>query len=445
MNTHNTQSADDLLHAWIDGELPPEQEQRFYTMLASDAEYRERLRQFQTIRSHALRYGAQSAPPAEIGTQLLQRLGLNAKRAPVRKAVVFPFLSSIWSPVASAAAAAFITAVVILGMQKQTQAFENANLAQQTSSSINATPSVTANQTPSGNTSPQWRPQESSRTVPLVRQAAPVSETAVSSTLPTERIAANMLPDDTESTAGVNPAPEAATVATTPHVTQFVESAGTEVSVAPADLAENQRPVALPSASSEPTGYPVTTALRDAHSGYRDGPAPYPQQIGLTAADILTIEVRGVTASSFPRATIPSNPAPWMENMVIGLFYPDEHTDLGVEYGQEAFSQHYSGKENGKYVRYEQNLRSSWLVATVRQRLGRIEALAGLEPYATISAGATFELWPLLKSGVGLMYMPDHRVRFHVGLEGALLAFPYQEKWFTSKRAGITYGLSVLF
>jgi negative regulator of sigma E activity len=443
MNTHNTHSADELLHAWIDGELPADQEQQFYTLLASDADYRDRLRQFQTIRTHALRYGVQSTPPAEIGTQLFQRLGLNTEEAPSRKAVVLPFLSTFWSPVASAAAAAFITAVIILGMQKQTQSFENTSLAQQGSNDTNAPASVTARPTPSVDPSAQWTAQEFDRATTTERSMTPAPISKESAHVATELAATDVAPMETDPHTTAEITTTATTVETNPRAAASSESILTETPAAPENIASYQQANDIPSPAAE--SYPVASARRDAYRGYRDGPAPFPQQYELTAADILTIEVRGLTASSFPRATIPSNPAPWMENMAIGLFYPDEHTDLGLEYGQEAFSQHYSGRENGKFVRYEQNLRSSWLVATVRQRLGRIEALAGLEPYAAISAGATFELWPLLKSGIGLMYMPDNRVRFHIGLEGALLAFPYQEQWFTSKRAGITYGLSVLF
>ena len=169
----------------------------------------------------------------------------------------------------------------------------------------------------------------------------------------------------------------------------------------------------------------------------------------------VTLEFRGVTASSFPTVTISSDSTtPWMENMAVAVFLSGDQTDFGLEYGQEAFSQHYNGieirkdvhgNEIKKDVRYEQNLRSSWLVGTLRHRLTPLQVLGGIEPYATLSAGATFEIWPLFKGGLGIMYMPDRRVRFHAGIEGALLAYPYQRTWFTSKRAGVTYGLSVLF
>ncbi len=442
MNTQHTPSADNLLHAFIDGELAADNEQQFYAILASDSEYRSKLRQLQAIRTQSLRYGTQTLPPAAMGEQLFAKLGLAPEQPRKRRAVIIPLLSSAWSPVASAAAAAFITAVIMLGLNQSPLSNPDLGLA-------------------ANNPRPQ----------PAIESSPAESRQEASALRRTERNAENPLVAEhqfgaTAPLAGEDQHAEPASSLTTENAT-----------VPPAaELAANDIPAAAAELRSIPTGddaLPSTIASVDAASqhpllpldaadvmavekrsainassgfpGVRDGRVLYPAQDILSASDFLTIEVRGVTATSFPRATVPSNPAPWMENMAIALFYTDEQSDYGVEYGQEAFSQHYSGVENGKYVRYEQNLRSSLLIATLRHRLAPLQSFAGIEPYASVSAGSTFELWPLVKGGIGLMYMPDRRVRFHVGLEGSLLAYPYQQRWFTSKRAGITYGLSVLF
>ncbi|MBR9977646.1 MAG: hypothetical protein KFH87_06110, partial [Bacteroidetes bacterium] len=95
-------------------------------------------------------------------------------------------------------------------------------------------------------------------------------------------------------------------------------------------------------------------------------------------------------------------------------------------------------------VEYEQNLLTSWILAGYRHRFGPVRSLGSVEPYLSTGFGATVQAWPLMRAGVGIMYMPDRKVRFHLGIEGSVLAFPYQEKWFTSKRAGLTYGISLL-
>ncbi|MDX9758369.1 MAG: hypothetical protein RBU27_04330, partial [Bacteroidota bacterium] len=157
----------------------------------------------------------------------------------------------------------------------------------------------------------------------------------------------------------------------------------------------------------------------------------------------LSIELRGVSATSFPDVTIGSRAQPWMENMAASLYFSGTQDDVGIEFGQEAFSQHYSGVEHGQAVRYEQNLLTSWLLAGYRHRFAPWRSLGSIEPYISTGVGSTFEAWPIARAGAGLMYMPDRRVRFHIGLEGVILAYPYQDRWFTSKRAGLTYGISV--
>ena len=118
---------------------------------------------------------------------------------------------------------------------------------------------------------------------------------------------------------------------------------------------------------------------------------------------------------------------------------------VNLEYGREPFAQNYNGVENGKAVRYEQNLATSWLVASYRYRFGAINALAGIEPYVNLGGGATTQFWPLARGTVGLMYTADHRVRFHLGFDGSVIAYPFQDRWFSTTKFGVTYGVSVVF
>jgi hypothetical protein len=171
----------------------------------------------------------------------------------------------------------------------------------------------------------------------------------------------------------------------------------------------------------------------------------FPTLAGSELSSAISVEIRGMNTVSFPEATIGTASSPWMQNMAVAVYHGMEQHDLGLEYGQEPFAMHYHGVENGKAVRYEQNLLTPWILASWRYRMEPIAALAGIEPYVMAGAGSSLQLWPTARAGVGLMYMPDRRVRFNVGLEGSLLAYPYQSNWFTSHRYGLTYGLSVLF
>ena len=89
-----------------------------------------------------------------------------------------------------------------------------------------------------------------------------------------------------------------------------------------------------------------TVLAQQSISGTTESRIQYPAPDGPLFGGPLTVELRGVTATSFPVATVPASPAPWMENMAVAVFYTEAQMDYGLEYGQEAFSQHFDGIEN---------------------------------------------------------------------------------------------------
>ncbi|MDT8325587.1 MAG: hypothetical protein RRA94_15845, partial [Bacteroidota bacterium] len=115
MNTH-IPTPDALLHAWIDDELEPRHEPQFFALLATDSDLRDRLRQLRSVRDEARRFGAAAAPPEAATAALFARLGFEEKEQR-RSAVILPLFARAWSPLASAAAAAAITAMLFLGLQ----------------------------------------------------------------------------------------------------------------------------------------------------------------------------------------------------------------------------------------------------------------------------------------------------------------------------------------
>ncbi|MDT8325235.1 MAG: hypothetical protein RRA94_14075, partial [Bacteroidota bacterium] len=200
--------------------------------------------------------------------------------------------------------------------------------------------------------------------------------------------------------------------------------------------------------STLPQGSQERSAMQTTPDGGRLQTADTRQYFpDLTSSSLLrafSVEVRGMNTTSFPEATVGTGSNPWLENMAIGVYYGAERHDIGIEFGQEPFAMHYNGVEDGKAVSYQQNLLTPWLLATWRYRFTPIRVLAGLEPYVQTGFGSSTQLWPMARGSFGLMYMPDARVRFHVGIEGSMMAYPYQSEWFTSRRLGLTYGLSVL-
>jgi hypothetical protein len=460
---------EELLHAFIDDELDTELEQQFYTLLASDSDLRSRLRQLRAIRGETRRFGAFTAPSQELTGAVFSRLGFVPAQTAHRN--VFGaalLLRSAWSPVASAAAAAAITAMLIFGLSDQPK---DATLPRLAENNVQTnTPSETPvilqqtesiNQTPAAPARMQSRnleqnPAGSAAMVPSadrgntdrgntgrvpgdeVRTANPVTLAEVRRAQPSDDVAA---------------APTASYV----EVPDLWASADVDQDANANTSGANPldaNPLAANPAGANSSGGTNSTAAILASQGFPgsgmhsqeavDTRKYFPLLDGGPGLQHVSVELRGVSAASFPNVTIGSRSQPWMENMSVALYYSDEQDDFGLEFGQEAFSQHYHGVEYGKVVRYEQNLLTSWLLAGYRHRFEPWRMFGSVEPYFSAGFGSTMQAWPLARAGAGFMYMPDRRVRFQIGLEGTLLAYPYQDTWFTSKRAGLTYGISVL-
>ena len=513
MNTHMP-TPDELLHAWIDEEIDPRHEPQFFALLATDAELRDLLRQLRAIRYEARYFGAAAEPPAATTSALFSRLGFEETENDERKrAVVLPLLSRAWTPVAAAASAAAITAMLFLGLQQpaSTESVPYADAVKPapaaTTVSRESTQEPNANnQRISGNYStleslpgpisdknPEFvtSSDDPARTDGLTdRHANPANMAAPAA----QQLAAM----DERGSASVEDAAAEASwqgdLRETAREAQVVlaENTAGELPVGNAlESMENQSVVAVdfrsgerPSSFVDPSvtdelgsatiaaversfganatlGYPADAGMNASRAmpaaagaapasmqGERVQPVDtrqfFPDLREQSLLRFVSVELRGMQLSSFPEPTINTGGSPLLENMAIAVFYGMDRHDVGVEFGQEPFSMHYDGVEAGKVVKYQQNLLTPWLLASWRYRFAPIRFLGGIEPYVTASAGASLQLWPTARAGAGLMYMPDSRVRFHVGVEGSVLAFPYQDEWFSSRRAGFTYGLSVL-
>ncbi|GEM_PF-1211281 len=490
MNTSMPQP-NDMLHAWIDGELDPALETQFFSLLASDSDLREKLRHMRNIRIEAHKFGATVQPPAEISDRVFARLGFAAPASTAaashRPALLATF-ERAWAPVASAAAAAVITAILILGLRNPMNEAATQSLADSRTASPaerTETPSSDGRATndehvftdntariPSA-VSDNARLSEAQsgpashrnmRTDGTVRTSAP-DGTRDENPLTTERNAETESQDrpmhtgaiEEQSFSDIAVQGDDAGNASASNATSTPSRSGSDnLAASYTDSGSDGEPTGVSSAppswrnpTAETTATaPAAHAMRESPASAGSAPVDTRQYFpALRPSDILpalSVELRGMNTASFPSPTISTSSDPWMQNMAVAVFYTSGQQDLGIEFGQEPFAMHYHGVENGKAVRYEQNLLTPWLLASWRHRFRPI-SVAGIEPYLTASLGSSLYFWPMARTGAGLMYMPDRRVRFHIGVEGSMLAYPYQQQWFTSRRVGLTYGLSVLF
>jgi len=158
----------------------------------------------------------------------------------------------------------------------------------------------------------------------------------------------------------------------------------------------------------------------------------------------LTLYARNVALRSDPAPEIVSQSEPWFRNVNIGLMYGlSEHHSIGIEGGQEAFSQRFDGIENGRSVGYGQNPMAYWLTAVYQFNGDAL--LPHVHPFAQVQLGGAFDLGGLARAAVGLKFKPFDRIAIVVGAEGSMLMYRFQNNWFQTDKIGMTYGVAYEF
>jgi hypothetical protein len=117
---------------------------------------------------------------------------------------------------------------------------------------------------------------------------------------------------------------------------------------------------------------------------------------------------------------------------------------IGVEIGQEAFPQEYTGTEEGRGVRYRQNPLLPWIALSGRLTPVELRLAPDLVPFGQVLLGAT-RVGPMGKAALGVEYKPDSRVRLAFGFEGGMLAYRYMNSTFFTRNIGVVYGISLSF
>lgn len=158
----------------------------------------------------------------------------------------------------------------------------------------------------------------------------------------------------------------------------------------------------------------------------------------------LTLYARNVALQSDPAPTMLSQTEPWFHDVNLGILYAigNNHA-IGIEAGRESFSQHFSGIEEGLPVYYEQNPLVYWATA-VYQFTGNA-LIPHVHPFLQLQAGGAFQLGPLGRATAGLKLKPYDRLAVIVGIEGNMMMYRFQNNWFSTKKMGMTYGVSYEF
>ena len=154
------------------------------------------------------------------------------------------------------------------------------------------------------------------------------------------------------------------------------------------------------------------------------------------------VQARGFQSTPLTPVSVPAQSG-WLDNAGLSLLYQlSDHHGVGVEFGSESFAQVFEGRRNGQLIRYEQQPSSSW--AGIFYRYQHDPIAQGVLPFAQVLLGGS-RFGPIGRATVGLAYAPSGPLTFLVGVEGATMAYSFQNTWFTSTNLGFTYGVAVRF
>lgn len=166
-------------------------------------------------------------------------------------------------------------------------------------------------------------------------------------------------------------------------------------------------------------------------------PEVYPQKF---------IQLRGLAGTSFVDVPVEPESNFGYNNIAASFMYLfNSSFGAGFEIGREPYALKFQGKEtlNGqtRTLRYESYPAVFWYGVSCQLRLQMSEKFQGI--FQPTISGATYG--PLARGMLGIQYSPIASLRIIGGIEGSNLWYNYQDTWYSSFKAGLTYGISYQF
>lgn len=392
----------ELLHLYLDGELDKAHEEELFRAVAEDPELRTELRQFLIFRSVFQTDSARLTPP-----ERLKRSIMAGVETPIPLVVESGgwnvFRERVLLPLSTAVVAALLTALFFVGTKE------------------------TLFETPQRNIG-----VDDGRAVAEHVAGDAGLKSGANASIPIST-AEEAGPDRVQNPIHLAPVP-------VPH--RYVSDVATEIDSHRSDMTIPQ--LVLP-----------VELLAVSNQVKRPDPEDIPEarhiDLGVVGTSVesggadYSVQVRSFASRSFPTQMAPSQSTPLFENVSVGALYAmSDHDRVGIEVGQESFSQVFHGTDAGRSVRYEQNPILPWVGALYRHRWDALEGLGGVGPFLQFLGGGT-RVGPLGRMALGIEYSPDDRVSFLLGAESTVLLYRSEGLWYGTSKLGITYGTSITF
>jgi hypothetical protein len=397
----------------LDGDLDQMHEAKLYGELAVNADLRSEMREQLAIKGAVQDDRMALVPPVSLTSSVFSGLGFAAPLAGAAAgaaggSMLLQWLTRLGIPILSAIAAVGVTVGVSNQREDRPRVVSQEAI---TGEQATVTPEVLADEPPSTVTSEA--PAPSPRTVTVFRD-----DPAIRAQLEEARAENAVLRRDLADARRVQqPVPE---------------PPSREVVTPPADRT-------LPMISTIQMNNTVDvhmtsdrTALRQRAFALDQIASPSPQWI---------VQLRGMSLTPTTSTIAPEQNAWYNDLSGAFLRFLSPNHAFGLEVGNETYPMVFNALENGQDIRYEQYPAAMWGGITYRYT-GNTFGNLPIAPFGQgMVGGSTYG--PMARLSGGLQYTPAGPLMFLVGIEGSILAYPFQNTWYVSPKYGLTYGIAL--
>ena len=153
-----------------------------------------------------------------------------------------------------------------------------------------------------------------------------------------------------------------------------------------------------------------------------------------------SLTLRGFTTHSFVDQKVTPNFNPFINNVSAGFQYDLSKEDaVFVELGQESVVQRFTGIENNYTIQYDQTYHAPWAMIGWQHRF---HGGNSFKPLIRVGGGA-METGPMARMTIGVEYDLTRNITLIGGIEGMSTFYSYKGQWFSTQKAGITYGTRI--
>ena len=385
-------SPSEMITLYMDGELPDALQPSLFAMLTEQAELRQEMQDHFTVRRHM--DTNLIAPPLELEESIMRRIGAVTVGASLNNPVSAGLATSAtaWFGKVVQPLMFVLLGATLSGMYFAFNTDKSEQIVQMTKQENVPTQQIMQSPVINATNNAQIL------NMPSKRIASPMPVTK-------NMNIASMIEDDEQinnSNADIKPTPEIAQQAVTPLLADVIVPNNTQQ----IDIPKKELQAIINSEETSP----------------------------------FSLTLRGFTTHSFVDQKVTPNFNPFINNVSAGFQYDLSKEDaVFVELGQESVVQRFTGIENNYTIQYDQTYHAPWAMIGWQHRF---HGGNSFKPLIRVGGGA-METGPMARMMIGVEYDLTRNITLIGGIEGMSTFYSYKGQWFSTQKAGITYGTRI--